>query len=441
VRRTLLTCCAPPLIAAMDFALLAVAAPVAAREASLSDETVAWLFGAFSLPFGALLLLSGRVGGRVGRVRMVRLGLLVFAAGAAAVALGRSPAALLAGRALQGIGAALMTPAALAQLTAAFTDADARRRALAAYGTSVAAGFTCGALAGGALVAAAGWRAAVTAEALAAVAAAACAAGPGTRTGGPDAAAAAGLDVRGALGCGAVVLVAALVAGGTLPPAAGLVALGLVVPALLAHERRVCAPLLAPALLRRAATLRGALGGALVTATGVPAVVLVTLYLEDVRSSTPLEAGLLLACFGAAAPLARRASAGRVARAPRRLLASGLAVQGAAIAALHPLAAVAWPAGLGAALAVFGAGHVAANAGAAMTVTHAVPAELCDDAAALLATAQYAGAACGPLALLPAGGGTLPAGALACAAAVTVALPWRAPARRRRARATARPPR
>lgn len=437
MRRTLLTCCAPPFLAAMDFALLAVAAPVAAREASLSAETVAWLFSAFSLPFGALLLLGGRAAGRVGRVKTVRLGLLAFAAGAAVVAAAGSPGLLLAGRALQGTGAALMTPAALAHLTAAFAEPDARRRALAAYGTSVAAGFTCGALAGGALVAAAGWREAVAAEALAAVVAAAATA----RRDGPEPAGAAGLDLGGALGCGLVVLALALVAGGTVPAEAGVLALLIVVPALLAHERRVSEPLLAPALVRSPETLRGALGGALVTATGVPAVVLVTLYLEDVRSSTPLETGLLLACFGAAAPVARRASAGRLARTPRRLLASGLGAQGLAIAALHPLAAVAWPAGLAGALAVFGAGHVAANAGAAMTATASVAPALRDDAAALLATAQYAGAACGPLVLLPAGGGTLPAGALACAAAVTVALPWRARARRRRARAAARPPR
>jgi MFS family permease len=433
VRRTRATCCAPPFLAAMDFALVAVAAPVVARDAGLSAGTVAWLFSASSLPFGALLALSGRLAGRVGRLRMIRLGLLVFAAGAAVVVAGRSPGVLLAGRALQGTGAALMTPAALAHLTAATAAGEPRRRALAAYGASVAAGFTSGAVAGGALIAVAGWREAVAVEAIAALGAAGAA-------GGPEAAAARALDLGGALGCGLLVLALTLTAGSAIPPEAGVVVLAVLVPVLLAHERRAAEPLLAPALLRLQATRRAALGGALVTATGVPAIVLVTLQVEGARRSTPLEAGLLLGCFGAAAPLAQRASAGpsRAARTPRRLLASGLAVQGAAIMGLGPLGQVAWPAGLAAALAVFGAGHVAANAGAAMTATASVASERRDDAAALLATAQYAGAACGPLALLPAGGGTLPAGALACAAALSVALPWRAPARRRRAGATAR---
>jgi predicted MFS family arabinose efflux permease len=351
VRRALASCCAPPFLGAMDFALLAVVAP---------DVTTArllpWMFSAFSLPFGALLLPSGRLADRLGRERALRTGLVLFATGTALVAAGSGTAMLLAGRAVAGTGGALMTPAALARLTDAFAAGEPRRRALAAYGTAVVAGFMTGALAGGALATVLGWRAAVGVEAALALAAAA--------------------------------------------------AVG-------RHDREPAAPrsLLAPARPRRG-TVLAALGGAAVTATGVPGILVATTALRD---APPLATGLLLACFGAAIPLAGRiAAAGR----PRSVLAGGLAVQGVAIAALGA-AGTSRPA-LGAALAVFGAGHAAANAGAAMAVTAGLRSELQGDAAALLATAQYAGAACGPLALVGLPAVTI--GGLACSAGALVAM-------------------
>ncbi|HEX5617289.1 MAG TPA: MFS transporter, partial [Solirubrobacteraceae bacterium] len=109
----MIACCAPPVLLAVDFAVLSVAVPRMSAELGMVRGDVRWLFSAYSLAFGCLLLAAGRTADALGRRRLLLVGLGVFAMGALLTALARSGTVAIVGRAVQGTGAATMTPAAL----------------------------------------------------------------------------------------------------------------------------------------------------------------------------------------------------------------------------------------------------------------------------------------------------------------------------------------
>jgi EmrB/QacA subfamily drug resistance transporter len=145
-------------LAFIDGSVVNVALPAIERDLQASGGDIGWLVNAYLLPLGALVLLGGVAGDRYGRRRLFQLGTAVFTLASLACALAPSFAALLAARALQGIGAALLMPASLALLGTAFRG-EARGRAI---GTWAAAGAITGALGpviGGWLVDTVNWRA------------------------------------------------------------------------------------------------------------------------------------------------------------------------------------------------------------------------------------------------------------------------------------------
>src|SRR3954466_15414888 len=125
----------------------------------LTPAALSWAQDAYTLVFGGLLLLGARAGDLVGRRRLFVIGLAVF--GAASLLIGVSPAGwwIIAARALQGVGAAIVAPTSLALITGYF-DGEARSRAVAWYAATAGIGASLGLLVGGALTDLVSWRAA-----------------------------------------------------------------------------------------------------------------------------------------------------------------------------------------------------------------------------------------------------------------------------------------
>lgn len=134
-----------------------VALPQIRAGAGLSDGATTWVVNAYGLAFGALLLAGGRVADLLGRRRVLVAGLALFAAASLAAGLAASPSVLITARALQGLGAAAIAPAALALALDGAPSGAGRGRALAVWGAVSGAGGAGGVLLGGVLTQAWGW--------------------------------------------------------------------------------------------------------------------------------------------------------------------------------------------------------------------------------------------------------------------------------------------
>src|SRR4051794_36516071 len=145
------------LMVILDITAVNIAMPNLARDLHISGATISWTITAYSLVFGSLLLLGGRAADLLGRRRMFLTGLGVFTAASLASAMAGSATALFAARAGQGLGAAMLSPAALSILTGSF-HGPARAKALAAWGAVGGAGAALGVLLGGVLTELVDWR-------------------------------------------------------------------------------------------------------------------------------------------------------------------------------------------------------------------------------------------------------------------------------------------
>ena len=150
--------CAANFMVAVDFSILNIAVPSIGEDLHITDANLQWIATAFALPSGGLLLLSGRIGDLVGRKKVFVAGTVLFTAASVIAAVAWVPAVLLAGRALQGIGAAMIVPTGMALLTTSFPEGPQRERALGINGTLMTVGFTAGMVLGGALTQALSWR-------------------------------------------------------------------------------------------------------------------------------------------------------------------------------------------------------------------------------------------------------------------------------------------
>ncbi|MFI0405631.1 MFS transporter [Actinomadura sp. 3N508] len=147
------------LITSLDFTIVYVALPNIARDVGLSGHATQWVVSAYAIFFGGFLLLGGRSADLLGRRRMFVLGMLVFGGASLLGGLATSPAMLIAARAVQGIGGAVLFPATLSLVTTRFAEGPARVRALAVWAMAGAGGLSLGALLGGVLTHAFGWEA------------------------------------------------------------------------------------------------------------------------------------------------------------------------------------------------------------------------------------------------------------------------------------------
>jgi EmrB/QacA subfamily drug resistance transporter len=327
-RGALIVLCAADVLVALDGTVVSVALPSIQHGLGFSATALQWVVTAYSVTLGAFLLLGGRIADAAGPRRTLVAGLAVFTAGSLLAGLAGAPAALVGARAVAGLGAALAIPAALALIAAGTREGDERTRALGIVSAGIDVGMVLGAVLGGVVTAALGWRWAFLVVVPLGVAAAALAPRmlDERRVERP-----ARIDPLGAavVAAGVALLILALTEAKANGPAAPrvLVAFGAAVALLVAFARRERGIL---------AGRRRALGAnvAIVCNSGgfVGVLVLSTLYMQRVLGFSALEAGLgfvpLALSAGVGGPAAARL-AGRF--GARRVVAASFAVTAATV--------------------------------------------------------------------------------------------------------------
>ena len=150
--------CAVQFMVVLDVAIVNVALPSIQVDLGFSQENLQWVISAYALVFGGFLLLGGRLADILGRRRVFMGGLVVFSVGSLLCGLAWSDETLIAARALQGLGAAAITPSALSILTTTFTEGRERNVALGAWGAVGGFGAAAGVLLGGILTELLSWE-------------------------------------------------------------------------------------------------------------------------------------------------------------------------------------------------------------------------------------------------------------------------------------------
>ncbi|WP_194408645.1 MFS transporter [Microbacterium cremeum] len=327
----------------IDLTVVNVALPVMSAELGIEPALAGWAIAAYAVPFGGLLILGGRLTDVLGARKMLLAGLVVFTVASLVAALAAGPGWLIGARAAQGVGAALLSPAALATLLHRFHGAG-RHRALGVWSAIGGAGAAVGVLLGGLLTGGPGWRwiflvnlpvGVLVALAIPVIV--------GSAT---TAARASGrIDVAGGLlataGLGAVV--SSFTVTEQVGPLAGAVAAGgglLVLAAFVAVERRTADPLVRPGLLRSRPVATGSLLMLVATGLLVGGFVMFSFQLQIGAGWGPIATGLAFLPIAVGvmvgAHLAGRAigaaGARRIAPVALVLAAAGLAMTAIAIA-------------------------------------------------------------------------------------------------------------
>jgi EmrB/QacA subfamily drug resistance transporter len=142
----------------IDASIVNVALPSIGTALNFSRDDLSWVVNAYTLTFGGFLLLGGRLADLLGRRRMFMGGLVLFSLASFAGGIAQSEAWLIAARAVQGLGAAIVSPAALSIITTTFAEGAERNRALGIWGAVAGAGGAAGVLLGGILTSGLSWR-------------------------------------------------------------------------------------------------------------------------------------------------------------------------------------------------------------------------------------------------------------------------------------------
>ena len=145
-------------VVVLDASIVNVALPSIGTALDFSQDNLSWVVNAYTLTFGGFLLLGGRMADLLGRRRMFIVGLIVFAGASLAGGLAQSDVWLISARAVQGLGAALLSPAALSLITVLFAEGPDRNKALGVWGAVAGSGGAAGVLLGGMLTEWAGWE-------------------------------------------------------------------------------------------------------------------------------------------------------------------------------------------------------------------------------------------------------------------------------------------
>jgi EmrB/QacA subfamily drug resistance transporter len=153
----LVIACLAQFMVVLDATVVNVALPSIQRGLGFSASNLQWVVNAYTLIFGGFLLLGGRAADLLGRKRLFAVGVAVFSLASLLNGLAQTSGMLIAGRALQGLGAALVSPAALAIITTTFTDQEDRTKALGVWSAIAAGGGAVGLLLGGVLTQLASW--------------------------------------------------------------------------------------------------------------------------------------------------------------------------------------------------------------------------------------------------------------------------------------------
>jgi EmrB/QacA subfamily drug resistance transporter len=146
------------LMVILDATVVNVALPSVGRALELDQSSLAWVVNAYTLIFGGFLLLGGRAADLLGRRRVFLVGLVIFSAASLVGGLAQNEATLIIARGVQGLGGAIISPAALSILTVTFAEGSERNRALGIWGAIAGGGAAVGLLLGGLLTEYVGWR-------------------------------------------------------------------------------------------------------------------------------------------------------------------------------------------------------------------------------------------------------------------------------------------
>jgi MFS family permease len=399
--------CVAQFVVVLDATIVAIALPAVQDDFALSTTALGWVVTAYTLVFGGCLLAAGRLADRVGRRRTFAAGLVLFAVASLACGLAPSGGVLLAGRAVQGAGAALVSPAALALITAARPEGPARSRALGWWTAAAAGGGASGWVLGGLLSGLLDWRWVFLVNVPVCVAAAALAPLVLAEYRVPSPARP---DIAGAFlatsGLAAIILTCTLAeASGPLgaETLAALTAALVLFAALVRVETRAADPLLSWGVLRRPGVAQPNLVAAVLTAATTPPMLLCTLHAQKVLGLAPAAAGLLFPPFNLAVVGGSLAGPRVVAAVGEwRAMAGGLlgvAAGAMALLAIAP-AATALPTLLGG-FVLLGGGLGIASVASTVRGTAALDRSEQGLASGLLATSAQVGTALGLAIIVP----------------------------------------
>lgn len=398
------TLCGAQVLEVLGVTVVIVALPVIGVDLGLERGRLQLVVSLYAVLYGALLLTAGRLADVVGRRAVLAAGLAVTAAGAVTCAVAGTGTVLLAGRAVQGLGGALVTPAALALLTTAFPAGRPRRTAISAWTAAAAGGGALGFGAGGVLVGTIGWRPVfwvLTVAAVVVLVAVRQVVPGSTRARG----ARRGIDVTGTVAAvsGLVLLVvgAGMVEEPGLVPAAAVLALGAVLLGVFVLAQRVGRdPLLGWSTLTNRDFLLANGVAFTNTATTSASGTLVALMAQDVLGLSPLSTGLVLLPFSVMVVVGSSAGGFWLQRPLRKGMAAGLAVVAVAMGGLAAATATRSVWLLVVAVALAGLGLSWAAVTSTQAATAALSAAQQGTAAGAVNTAAQIGTALGVATLL-----------------------------------------
>jgi len=301
----------------LDFTIVNIALPSIEREFGITTSAAQWVVTGYAIAFSGLLILGGRAADLLGRRRMFVIGLVVFSLASLAGGLAGDPVLLVASRVVQGVGAAMVAPAALSLITTSFPEGPRRTRAIGLYGSIASVGFVSGQVLGGLLVEWTSWRSVFLVNVPVGLAAAILAprvvgaGGPGDGArplpGAASGRASGHLDVRGAVLITAAVALAVFgisqgnVFGWTSPPVVGALVAAIAAGAFFAAaEARHPRPLVRPRLLLRPGLRNGAALAFLLGVWNGGELLVLSLYMQQVLHFSPLETGMVIAPQGMA---------------------------------------------------------------------------------------------------------------------------------------------
>ena len=387
----------------LDLSIVNVALPKIQAGLGFTPGALEWVINAYALTFGGFLLLGGRAADLFGGRRVFLAALSVFTLASLACGLASGPAGLIAARAVQGLSAGVLSPATLSILTAAFTDSRARNRALSIWSAVAIGGGAVGAVAGGLLTGLLSWRwifsVNVPVGGVLLAAAAACLPRETASTGRSRLDLAGALTATGGLTAITWALIGAQSDGWLSAQVIGALAAGvMLLGAFAVVETRVARAPLVPFSVFGSRLVSA--GNALSFLGFVPVMAIwffLTLYLQDVRGYSALQAGLVFLPLSLAVAAGTQASFKLIPHADTRLvyLGGGLAAAAGAVwlAQLTPAGSLLWTVTVPACLVMAGGGLMFAPVMAAATA--GLPPSQGGLASGLLNTSRQTGGALG----------------------------------------------
>lgn len=314
----------------LDASIVNIALPSIQRGLHFSKDNLSWVVNAYILAFGGLLLLGGRTADLRGRRHMFMVGLIVFGGASLAGGLSQSQGQLIASRALQGVGAAMLAPAALALVTAIFSEGAERNKALGIWGAVAGSGAAAGVLLGGVLTSGLNWRWVLFVNVPVAIIATLVA--PRLLSESRAQASSRSFDFAGAISIsgGLTILVYGLIEAqkvgwGSARTIALLATAALLLIGFVAIELRASAPLVPFRILRVRAVAGANTVAVLVGAALISMFFFLTLYMQEVLGYSAIKAGISQLPLAGTIILAAGLAPRLVARtSPRTVIAIGL---------------------------------------------------------------------------------------------------------------------